>query len=218
MCFSPIASFTAGTVLVIAGIFSLRQISSKSHLPFASIPLLFGIQQLIEGMVWLSLAWPSSLLFHNIVTYSFVMFSHVLWPIFVPIAVLLMENDPKRKKILRVISIMGAIAWLYLLACIIVGPVNSRILHESVAYDIPVTYAFPAFLLYITATCGSSLSSSSWKIRIFGTTMLLSFFVAHAFYEETFFSIWCFFAAVLSIIIYIHLRDLKALVAKIELI
>lgn len=41
--------------------------------------------------------------------------------------------------------------------------------------------------------------------------MLGAFFIAHAFYPETLYSVWCFFAAALSVIIYIHMRDLQKL-------
>ncbi len=56
--------------------------------------------------------------------------------------------------------------------------------------------------------------SSSRKIHIFGTAMLLAFFVAHTFYPETLFSVWCFFAAALSVIICIHMRDLRLILPK----
>lgn len=97
MCFSATASFTAGTILVTAGVLTLRHVKSKSTLPFAFIPLLFGIQQIIEGIIWISFGSP---VLHNVVTYLFVMFSHVLWPVFVPTTIWLMEKDPERKKIL----------------------------------------------------------------------------------------------------------------------
>ncbi len=41
MCFSATASFTAGTVLIVAGVLTLRHVRSRSVLPFASIPLFF---------------------------------------------------------------------------------------------------------------------------------------------------------------------------------
>lgn len=211
MCFSATASFTSGAILTVIGVFTLRQVKSKSSLPFASIPLLFGIQQIIEGMVWLSFGSP---IFHMVVTHMFVMFSHVLWPFFVPMAIWLIEKDPKRKKILFGIFLLWVLVSIYLFICSLIGPVTSSIVHNSIAYQIPVPYPLLSFLLYFFATCAGSMVSSSQKIRIFGTAMLLSFFVAHAFYPETLFSVWCFFAAILSLIIHIHMKDLRALVTS----
>jgi hypothetical protein len=51
--------------------------------------------------------------------------------------------------------------------------------------------------------------SSVMKIRIFGSMMLLGFFLAHLLYPETFFSVWCFFAAILSLVVYMHMRDIR---------
>jgi len=97
MCFSATASFTAGVILTVTGVYTLRQVKSKSILPFASIPLLFGIQQIIEGIVWMSFNEP---VLHGIATYLFVLFAYVLWPTFVPVSIWLIEENPIRKKIL----------------------------------------------------------------------------------------------------------------------
>lgn len=103
MCFSATASFTAGVILVTAGALTLRHVKSKSTILFACIPLLFGIQQIVEGIVWTSFESP---MLHAVATYVFVMFSHVLWPSFVPFSIWLIEKDPMRKKILLGISIV----------------------------------------------------------------------------------------------------------------
>ncbi|HBB27622.1 TPA: hypothetical protein DCZ36_03970 [Candidatus Gracilibacteria bacterium] len=211
MCFSATASFTSGAILIVTGIFTFRHVRAKSSIPFASIPLLFGIQQIIEGMVWISFSSP---IFHSVVTYLYVMFSHVLWPVFVPVSIWLIEKNPVRKKILCGISIVGAIVSIYLFTCSVVGPVTCSIVQKSIAYQINVPYPLPSFFLYFFATCAGSMVSSSLKIRVFGTAMLLSFFVAHLLYPETLFSVWCFFAAILSVIIYIHMKDLRKLVAS----
>ena len=52
MCFSATASFTAGTALIAVGGVSLRRSRGKAELPLALVPLLFGVQQLSEGLLW----------------------------------------------------------------------------------------------------------------------------------------------------------------------
>ena len=54
MCFSATASFSAGTVLTVLGVATMRATRRKAEIPLASIPLLFGLQQIVEGMLWLS--------------------------------------------------------------------------------------------------------------------------------------------------------------------
>lgn len=88
MCFSATASFAAGTALIAVGGVSLRRSRGKAELPFALVPLLFGVQQLSEGLLWLSFSNDLPLL-KSWATYAFSLFSHVLWPTFVPFAILL---------------------------------------------------------------------------------------------------------------------------------
>lgn len=208
MCFSATASFTSGIILIVAGIFTLLQVKSKSSIPFASIPLIFGIQQIIEGMVWISF---NSSIFHSIVVNLFVFIAYVFWPIYVPITILLLEKNVLRKKILWVISLIWAIIGIYLFIHILYSWVTSSIVSNSICYQVPITYPFVSFSIYFLSVCSWILVSSSQKIRIFWTTVLISFFIAHIFYPETSFSVWCFFSAVFSIIIYIHMKDLKKL-------
>ncbi len=59
-------------------------------------------------------------------------------------------------------------------------------------------------MLYLAATCIVSFFSSHKMIVIFGILSLILFMVAYWFYTVAFFSVWCFFAAILSAIIYLH--------------
>ncbi len=199
MCFSAAASFAAGGALSVAGGLTLAKVKTKSELPFASIPILFGIQQAIEGAVWVSFGSP---ILNTIATYAYSMFSHVLWPIFVPFSVLMIETDPIRKKILHLFSFAGLAVGIYLLYFIIAEPVTAHIVNNSIAYHSPHLYVYLVMALYLVATCGSCLVSSHKIINIFGVVLFVSFAIAAWFFTETFLSVWCFFAAILSAIIY----------------
>ena len=54
MCFSATASFGASTILMGAGIVTLKMVKDPKQIMFASIPILFSIQQFTEGFVWLT--------------------------------------------------------------------------------------------------------------------------------------------------------------------
>jgi hypothetical protein len=62
MCFSASASFIAGTSLSVIGVAAIRRTRARTELPFAMIPLLFGIQQLIEGVIWLTFCQDAPLI------------------------------------------------------------------------------------------------------------------------------------------------------------
>ena len=57
------------------------------------IPLLFGLHQLVEGVLWLSFNFDAPQL-NMAMTNLFSMFSHVLWPMFVPFSIGFLEVQP----------------------------------------------------------------------------------------------------------------------------
>ncbi len=203
MCFSATASFIAGGALGATGVLTLKKAATKRELLFASIPLLFGIQQTIEGVVWLSFGTP---LFNTVATYAYSMFSHVLWPILVPLSVLLLETNPMRKRVLRLFSFIGLGVGLYLLYFLITEPITARIVQNSIAYKSPHFYLYPMLALYLLSTCASCFFSSHRIVRLFGAVALISAAIAAWFFTETFLSVWCFFAAILSVLVYWHFR------------
>lgn len=205
MCFSATASFIAGSSLSVIGVKTLKKVRQKAELPFATIPLLFGVQQIIEGMIWLSFRFDAPLL-NTTMTYTFTLFSHVLWPIFVPYSIWLIETVPWRKKILLVFQLMGITAGLYLLYLTVSFPLTS-VADEHIVYVSLHFYELAIMLLYLAATCVSCFFSSHWVINVFGGVALLLFWVAYWFYTVAFFSVWCFFAAILSIIIYLQFQS-----------
>ncbi|MBI3677008.1 MAG: hypothetical protein HY243_10395 [Proteobacteria bacterium] len=204
MCFSATASFVAAGALGAGGVVTLLQVKTKQEVPLASIPLLFGIQQLIEGTVWLSFDNPA---LNVAATYAYSIFSHVLWPAFVPLAILLIETDPVRRNALKIFSLIGLGVGSYLLYFVIADPVVAHVVNHSIAYHSPHLYPWTTMALYLIATCGSCLLSSHKIIDVFGVVLFVSFAVAAWFYTETFFSVWCFFAAILSAIVFWYFRS-----------
>ncbi|MDP3763306.1 MAG: hypothetical protein Q8Q92_01460 [bacterium] len=201
MCFSASVSFIAGSALSAVGVVTITKTKRKAEIPFAMIPLLFGIQQVIEGVVWLS--FGSSLL-NIIATYAYSLFSHVLWPIFVPLSVGLLETVPWRKKVLFIFQFMGIAVGAYLFYFIVKFPITSQIVNKSIIYNSPHFYIIPVLIFYFATTCISSLFSSHKIINVFGITALLSAAVVYRFYALSFVSLWCFSAAILSVMILLY--------------
>ena len=205
MCFSATASFTAGAALLAVGGFTMRQIERPTELPYASIPALFGIQQLVEGALWLSFPDGRSHL-NDILTHIYAFFSHILWPIFVPVAVLLIEPEAWRRKLLWLFAMAGATSGLYLAYSWLMYPTTSLVVEDHILYISPHFFIGPILALYIVGTCGSPLVSSHPSVRWFGLAVGVSLLTAYAFYAFWFISVWCFFAAIISVTIVLHFR------------
>ena len=204
MCFSATASFVAGTALSGLGVATLRATRRRSETAFAAIPLIFGLQQMVEGALWLSFRFDAPQL-NLAMTYLFSMFSHVLWPIFVPLAIGLLETVPWRRAVIRGFQAVGIGVGLYLLFLIVKFPVTA-VAAENIVYVSPHFYEIPVMLLYLAATCVSCFFSSIATIRLFGALALMLFVVAYGFFAVALFSVWCFFAALLSAIIFVHFK------------
>lgn len=205
MCFSATASFVAGIGLSLAGAVTLKKAQQRVEVPFAMIPLLFGLQQIIEGMLWLSFRFDVTPL-TAITTYLFSLFSHVVWPIFVPFSIWLLEVVPWRRNVIAGFQLIGLAIGLYLLYVIVRFPVTAEA-DEHIVYISPHFYQIPAITLYVAATCVGSLFSSHKIVNAFGASALVLFAIAYWFYAVALFSVWCFFSAVLSFIIYFYFRS-----------
>jgi hypothetical protein len=208
MCFSATASFIAALSLSAIGVATLKNTTRRSAIPFALIPLLFGIQQFIEGMLWLSFRFDAPLL-NAVTTYTFSVFSHTLWPIFVPFSVGLLEPVQWRRYVIFAFQIVGLGIGLYLLYFIVRYPVTA-VPVGHIVYVSPHFSEVPAMLFYLAATCVVSFFSSHRLVKVFGGLALMLFFVAYWFYTEALFSVWCFFSAVLSAVIYLFARSGQA--------
>ena len=55
MCFSAEASFIVGGALLFIGTSTIKKAHHKKDLPIALIPIIFALQQIIEGLLWIIL-------------------------------------------------------------------------------------------------------------------------------------------------------------------
>ncbi|MEO6361197.1 MAG: DUF6629 family protein [Sphingomicrobium sp.] len=200
MCFSATASFTAGTALIVLGTVTARRARRWTELPFALIPALFGIQQLTEGALWMTFSNQEAHL-NAVLTHLYSLFSHVLWPFYVPLAVFLLERVPWRRRLLFGVAVAGAATALYLLYFLAMEPTVSQIAGHHIDYVSPHFYIGGVLALYVLATCVSSLLSSHRAVRWFGVATSISLGLAAALYAAWFISVWCFFAAAISVIV-----------------
>lgn len=208
MCFSAEASFIAGVGLSAAGVATIRMARDRNEIPFAMVPLIFGIHQLIEGFVWLSFQLGDPLL-NSLATNLYLFFARAFWPIFFPLAVGLLEPVLWRKKILFGFSALGIASGFYFLYSMIEHPMTSSLLNGHIVYKASSYYApywMFFFSLYVAATTVSCLFSSHRMVNVMGILLFFFGLITYFLYLVSFASVWCFFAAILSIVVYLHFR------------
>ena len=211
MCFSPEASFAGGIIILSIGVITITKVHKRSQIVFASIPLFFGIQQIVEGLLWLTLLHPDHNQIQKAATYTFMVMAEVLWPMIIPLSVLFMEENPKRKKVLWTLLFVGMALSLYYSYCLVCYSVTPRINGFHIKYynNFPKSLAMVAFTLYVIVTITPLFISSIKRTHIMGTIMFLSCLVTGIFYTQYLTSVWCFFAAMMSCVIFWILRDAR---------
>jgi hypothetical protein len=211
MCFSPEASFAGGVVISSIGVAAVKKVQQPAQIVFASIPLFFGAQQIAEGVVWLTVPHPDYGAVQKFATVIYLLMARVVWPMLMPLSLLLMEENHKRKKILSVLFMMGLSVSLYYTYCIMFLNVAPQIMGHHIQYisDYPESLAVPVFIIYFIAAVPPLFISSIKRTRLLGALMFLSCLVTAIFYMQYLTSVWCFFAAVISGVILWIIRDSK---------
>jgi len=194
------ASLAAGGFLLGVGTITVKAARRTSEIPFAAIPLLFAIQQLSESIVWWTFSHEAPGL-NAAMTQFYSFFSHVLWPAYVPLAVLLLEPPGGRRRLLKLTAIAGAGVGLYLLYSMFEYPITSRATGGHIEYVSPHFFAAVTMTGYLLSTTVSPLLSNEVMVRIFGALALISFMLAYLIFARWFISVWCFFAAILSVVV-----------------
>ena len=209
MCFSAGASFTAGVLLTFVGAETLRKVHKPSQLAFAAIPVFFALQQFTEGGLWLTIGNPENARLEGFFTHVFLAMAQIIWPILIPVAVLLLEENRTRKKILSGLLVIGMAIGLVYAYRLAADPIRAAILGRHIVYQdtSPDFSELLTITLYLGATIAPLFVSSLRRVYLLGAIMGLSFIVAALFYIRCLTSVWCFFAAVISFVVYYLVRD-----------
>ena len=210
MCFSASASFSAGVVLTVIGIITIKKTHHRSQLLFASIPLIFGVQQIAEGILWLSLPNPDYPITQKFATYTFLLFAQIIWPIWTPISILLLEKKETRTKIQGFFVGAGILVGLYLGYCLILFHVEAKIEGHHIIYLQAYPFNLKQFsiMLYALATIAPAFFSHIKGMWLLAITILLSYIVTEIFYDNYLLSVWCFFSSIISISVYGIMRGI----------
>jgi hypothetical protein len=204
MCFSATASFVTAGITGVVGIVALRRANERREWPLAATPLLFALQQSIEGLLWLTLPLAPEGSIAVGLTFLFLFFAEAYWPVYAPIAVLLIEPNDRRRRLMLVCVAVGAAVSAYLLRGILGRSHGAAILDGHIVYLSEYRHSDAIGLAYLAAAGLPLLLSSQRTMVALGAIVLVSSVVAYVIYWEAFVSVWCFFAAAASIVILCH--------------
>ena len=98
MCFSPQADLAGGLVICAIGVDAVRHVSRRrDFLMLAGIPLLLGVHQFIEALVWWWLEGDVPGGIGRAALWAYLLIAFVVLPVFIPVAVIMLEPTRRRK-------------------------------------------------------------------------------------------------------------------------
>ena len=205
MCYSAPASLVASGVLAVSGVAILRMPKKKSEIPLSLFPIIFSVHQLTEGLLWLNHTGAVPDTYKQGLIYVFVLIAFVFWPIYVPFAAYLSETGRMRRKIILFCQLVGIYIGITFLVGIIRNTPDATFLEHSISYGV---HGPPKSLApYMIAVTIPFLIATDKSLLILGIAMLIAYATAaYTACSGTFPSVWCFYASILSLIIYLRFR------------
>jgi hypothetical protein len=209
MCFSATANFTGSAVLGAIGIATMAEVKHRRELLFASLPCLFALHQFTEGFVWLGLNGKISQTALHGVAAAYVLYAQGLLPFLLPLSVFLIEPTRHRRRGMLWFVILGGLLALYLTWGLIAYPLTISMQSHSILYVNKITNTTPVAILYVAATCGSLFFSGFRRLVQLAYANLVGLVVVALVKHYAFTSVWCAYAAVVSVIIYFFFRKTR---------
>jgi len=202
--FFIVANFTLAGMLLVIGVMTLKKVSHPAELAFASLPLLFGLHQFIQGFVWLGLYHMVSPRTLHIASMLFIFYAQAILPFLVPLAIWLLEPRGPRRQAIAALLVVGGLLMAYVVWGLLRQPTQVFVSHYSLVYFNPHTRHLWVALIYILTTCGSLILSKSVSIQLFGLLNLLGLLLVYLIAQYSFTALWCLYAALVSVILYLH--------------
>lgn len=214
MCFSAGASFAVGAGLIAPGYYAIKRTASRGMLAFACTPIVFSFHQIAEGFLWLSLKNPDFASWYKPALYGYSFISQPIWPIWAPLTMWLMETDKRRKNILYYFLLLGIASSLYMFYCLMAYDISAVVENGHIRYyrDFPyLNIMRPVNFVLIGIT---PFLSTLRYTKLLAGAMMASLILTYIFYTDYLISVWCFFAAILSLLIILVIKSNKTSVNK----
>lgn len=201
MCFSAQASFIASALLLTTWVVSLLKASKPSHFLLTFVPFFFGVQQFVEGMLWILIPKGGPSWAITAATYLFLSIASFVWPLLIPLAGRALEAASQRKNVLTVF-IIAALAWTLIGGYqLFTYGATATIADAHILYKLhsPLLPTWISAYYYCSAVLLPFFIASNRLFNLLGVLTTLSCIAAYFFWYVYFVSVWCFFAAVISI-------------------
>lgn len=205
MCLSATVSYAAAAVLVPSGAVATvwAWAGDRRYLMLAILPLLFGLQQGAEGMVWVAGDAGHT---HHVEQYSFVymFFAWIVWPIWIPMSAFFLESGGRSAVILLFViagAMLGGLQFIPYFTH--EGWLSTSFLAWAVRYeDINLLDAIVSrvvtYGIYLTVIIAPFLVVRDRAVKMFGLLTGGVVVITYLFFSYAYISVFCFGGALIS--------------------
>lgn len=204
MCFSASMDLTAGMLVTGLGVDALGHVTTRDQKPLAALPLLFGVHQLVETVVWWHVGGKASASASAVAVFVYLLIALGVVPLLVPYAFLRLRLT--RPSIAWICLCAGAAAVCFDMWGMGNGPMTAHDAGHHLAYDMTVPYSQIGLPLYVIATCLPVILGRSAVLRLFGLMNLAVVATLAVLAQDGVISLWCVWAAITSFLICVYLR------------
>jgi hypothetical protein len=209
MCFSATASFTMAGILTSVAAVAMARRPPRAVRLLAVMPLLLAAQQATEGIVWLTVGQEPRTLLHAASVVVFLGFALVVWPTWLPLALFLAERDEGRRRTLKKLALLGAAVSACALSVLLLARPSAAVAAHCMSYEYGVSdrlvLQIAYILVYMAPIVVPFFVSTVQLAKVTGAVLLLALIATIAIKRAAFASVWCFFAALLSVLLVIGL-------------
>ncbi|WP_245736342.1 DUF6629 family protein [Roseovarius lutimaris] len=210
-------SFTASVFLVVGGsaISVIAWRKNLRYLPIALMPLFAGLQQFMEGNVWLGMTGsdPLAVVWGAM---GFMFFTWFMWPVWIPFCVFVLEPaSSPRKPLFLALSLIGLLFGLLLYVphglsrdMIVVEINNASLAYEKSMW---LDFMMPRWLtntIYVALIVIPPALSHYRHVRHFALTLVAVIVVDFALLQYAYISFFCLLAGLATLhLVYIILTN-----------
>ncbi len=200
MCWSATADLVAGCGIAAVGVACVARTRRAADLPMAGLPLLLGVHQIVESLVWRSGGGTGP------ATVTWAAIALPLLAVWVPVSVLCVA-PPRAVRRLMIPLVTGLATAALLSYRLATHSVRAEIRGHTVGYVVSLPGAEVLVAGYLLATIGSLLLCGDRLLRALGVLVAVGALTCWALWRAEFVSTWCAFAAVGSLVVYGWVRE-----------
>lgn len=185
------------------------------YLPVGLMPLFAGIQQFMEGNVWLGVNSGDHFTMHW-GAMGFIFFTWFMWPVWLPFCVYILEpNGSTRKRFFLLLTLAGSVfgVLLYIPHLLNADYVVVTVNNKSLAYEnsMLLDYILPRWLtyaVYLFLIIAPPALSRYRHVRHFALTIVAVVIIDYLFLRYAYISFFCLLAGLATLhLVYIILTN-----------